>query len=168
MQKEQLKIQDRILLLEKLQDILKFDVKDREIIISNLLKKFNLKKKKKYFLSWKQINEMRDIISFGSHTHSHSILSTLNNNDLENELKKSKNILIKKIKSYTDVIAYPWGLFNNNVINNVKKYYKAGLTTIPGFVKKDLYKLKRIPAYNNGKYIFASYIELFFLRKLYK
>src|SRR3989344_4458910 len=62
--KEQLKIQDRILLLEKLQDILKFDVKDREIIISNLLKKFNLKKKKKYFLFWKQINKMRDLIPF--------------------------------------------------------------------------------------------------------
>lgn len=55
------------------------------------------------------------LVEFGSHTHSHSILTKLSEDDLIHELKYSKEILEKIIDRKIDIIAYPNGMYNDNI-----------------------------------------------------
>jgi peptidoglycan/xylan/chitin deacetylase (PgdA/CDA1 family) len=68
--------------------------------------------------------------SIQSHTVTHPDLTKTNNIDYE--LKESK----KKIEQITGkpviAISYPFGNFDVQLLENVKKYYLFGLTTTPG------------------------------------
>lgn len=70
-----------------------------------------------------------NIISIQSHSATHPELTKAKN--LTEELKNSKD----RIESITEkpviALAYPYGLYNNKVIEETKKYYQFGLTTIP-------------------------------------
>lgn len=58
----------------------------------------------------------------GSHTYSHPDLTTLSPNELEKELKNSKEWLEQRgFKVYS--FAYPYGAYSEKVIEKVKKYY---------------------------------------------
>jgi len=69
----------------------------------------------------------------GSHGHEHKPLSTLNEKDLVEELKKSKNLLLEKCKiSDVEIISYPYGspaAISKNVIQNAKSLgFRFGFT----------------------------------------
>ncbi|MBD3107713.1 polysaccharide deacetylase family protein [Bacillus sp. AGMB 02131] len=70
-----------------------------------------------------------NLISIQSHSATHPELTKTK--DLTAELKNSK----ERIESITEkpviALAYPYGLYNNKVIEEMKKYYQFGLTTIP-------------------------------------
>jgi peptidoglycan/xylan/chitin deacetylase (PgdA/CDA1 family) len=87
------------------------------------------------------------IISIQSHTATHPDLTKINNYNYE--LKKSKD----KIQNITGkpvfVLAYPYGTWNNKVVEETKKDYRFGLTTTPEpfskkGIKDELYLLPRI------------------------
>ena len=60
----------------------------------------------------------------GSHTWSHPNLTEISLEEVEKELKKSKEWLLDKgFKVYS--FAYPYGAFNEEIIEKVKKYYKV-------------------------------------------
>ena len=59
----------------------------------------------------------------GSHTISHSDLTQENNSTMNYELKQSQNILEQITGHPVTDMAYPYGLYNNNVVNDVKNYY---------------------------------------------
>jgi peptidoglycan/xylan/chitin deacetylase (PgdA/CDA1 family) len=85
--------------------------------------------------------------SVQSHTAMHPDLTKLNN--FENELKSSKEKIKKMTGKPVIALAYPYGNFNNQVVNETKKHYRFGLTTTPGpFVEmgyeNELYLLPRI------------------------
>jgi peptidoglycan/xylan/chitin deacetylase (PgdA/CDA1 family) len=99
-----------------------------------------------------QIKEMlshEDIITFGSHTHSHKRLSSLTLEEAELELEKGISEL-KKEGISTTLFAYPYGGIpeqNDDYINILQKNgISAAVTTTSGYnkVKQDLFKLKRI------------------------
>lgn len=78
-----------------------------------------------------------NIISIQSHSSTHPELTKMK--DYEYELKASK----EKIQQITGrpviALAYPYGLYNDRVIEEARKYYLYGLTTIPEpYVKKDI------------------------------
>ena len=85
---------------------------------------------------------------FGSHTNSHEWLTHLEKDSLKNEIKESIDFL-KKIQSDIQnlVICYPYGDYNENVIEEITKFgFKAGLTTEVGtaiFARENIFKLKR-------------------------
>ncbi|WP_052342680.1 polysaccharide deacetylase family protein [Bacillus sp. EB01] len=86
------------------------------------------------------------MISIQSHTVTHPDLTKMNNIDYE--LKSSRDKLQNITKKPVTALAYPYGNFNNKVVQETKKYYKYGLTTTPGpFVEKggkdELYLLPR-------------------------
>ena len=83
---------------------------------------------------------------FGSHTHSHPILTTVTRKSCEQELKQAKNIINKNL-GHCDHFCYPYGSYNNDVIDCVKKYYATAVIIKHGYntKKTSLYKLKRIP-----------------------
>jgi peptidoglycan/xylan/chitin deacetylase (PgdA/CDA1 family) len=73
-------------------------------------------------LSKSQIKELYDEgWEIGSHTNNHIALSFLKNNQLENELCKSKAVLEEIINDKVISIAYPFGLQNKSVLKAVIK-----------------------------------------------
>jgi peptidoglycan/xylan/chitin deacetylase (PgdA/CDA1 family) len=63
------------------------------------------------FLSWDEAREMlRGGMAFGSHTHSHEILSTLTAAEQYQELVRSQTVLKAELGVPIDVLAYPVGL----------------------------------------------------------
>ena len=74
------------------------------------------------------------LVSIGSHTHLHSDLTTYRNVNMLEELEKSKLILESILGSSIDSLAFPYGRFNNSVINNATSIgYKLQYCSLPGF-----------------------------------
>lgn len=108
-----------------------------------ILKKYNLKAnlyvitnaidKGDNYLNKEQLKEIDDskLVEIGSHTHNHSVLSDLNDTQIENELKESKEILENLLGHPVKTITYPTGAYNDNVLKKVEKYYDYAFTTNP-------------------------------------
>lgn len=81
-------------------------------------------------LTWNQIKEMSDSGMFiGSHSLSHANLAAIGDEQLRRELIDSKKILEEKIGKEVDLLAYPGGNYNANVIDLVKEAgYQAALS----------------------------------------
>ena len=126
-----------------------------------ILKKYNMKatifvisstiEHQKYLKIW-QIKEMQNLIDIESHTVSHHYLDKLPKKEIENELVRSKEYLQSLLNTKIDVLAYPYGSFNDKVIKIAKKYYKYAVTTNPGefcYKHANDYKIKRISIHND-------------------
>lgn len=74
------------------------------------------------------------LISVQSHTATHPDLTKLEN--LQYELKGSKDKIEKITGKPVIALAYPYGNFNQRVASKVKKYYSFGLTTTPALYTK--------------------------------
>ena len=63
------------------------------------------------YLTWAQIQEMQQsgLVSFGSHTCSHRRLRSLPDNEIEQEVVKSKQILEEKLHTPIYSFCYPFG-----------------------------------------------------------
>ncbi|TCJ01929.1 polysaccharide deacetylase family protein [Cytobacillus praedii] len=100
-------------------------------------------------LSESDLKMMADsgIISIQSHTATHPDLTKIK--DYEYELKESKDKIQKITGKPVNALAYPYGNFNNKVVEETKKYYMFGLTTTPELfsetgIKDEFYLLPRI------------------------
>ncbi|MDR4889835.1 polysaccharide deacetylase family protein [Fredinandcohnia sp. QZ13] len=100
-------------------------------------------------LSKSDLKMMADsgIFSIQSHTATHPDLTKIK--DYEYELKGSR-VKIQKITGKPVIaLAYPYGNFNNKVVEETKKYYLFGITTTPELfsekgIKDEVYLLPRI------------------------
>ncbi|MFZ7943586.1 polysaccharide deacetylase family protein [Neobacillus sp. 19] len=91
-----------------------------------------------YYLSADEIKEMANsgIFSIQSHTMSHADLPEIKN--FEEELKTSRIKLEQLTGKPVIAIAYPFGHFNQQVVEETKKYYQFATTTRPGqFIEKN-------------------------------
>lgn len=100
-------------------------------------------------LNEKQILEMQSsgLIEFGSHTLSHVNLSTINDEQLLNELKKSKEEVEKITNKECEAFAYPYGKFDDKIVNAVKKTgYKNATVVKRGLFEQndDVFTIKRV------------------------
>ena len=77
----------------------------------------------------------------GSHTCTHPNLTELPINRLDQELKLSKRYLENIIGTEVLGVAYPYGLFNANVLSTASKYYHYGRSAAV-YQKEDLYNVK--------------------------
>jgi peptidoglycan/xylan/chitin deacetylase (PgdA/CDA1 family) len=91
---------------------------------------FNLGRKRKRHLSWKQIKEMSQFgFGFGSHTVNHPDLTKINPNWVEYELKKSKEVLEDKLGKEAIFLSYPFGRYNRFVQEEAERLgYKRAYT----------------------------------------
>lgn len=90
-------------------------------------------------LTKEDLKKMSDsgFFSIQSHTATHPDLTKIDN--YEYELKGAKEKIEKVTGKPVFILAYPYGSFNNRVIEETKKYYKYGITTTPGpFIPKGL------------------------------
>lgn len=120
-----------------------------------ILKKYNYKATiylitdaidKKLYLKTNQILEMLGIINFQSHTITHPILTHLKNEDLEHELKNSKDSIEALTSEKVTSMAYPEGYYNQKVIEHTKKYYKYAVISGGGmhYESDGNYEIRRI------------------------
>ncbi len=114
-----------------------------------------------------QLKEMKEsgLIDIQSHTVTHPKLATLSKEKIYQELNNSKKYLKEKLDIDTEVICYPYGSFNNTVLDLSKELgYKYGLAMDGGiyYTSKhdDIYSIPRIYA-NRSMTLntFANYVK---------
>ncbi len=98
------------------------------------------------FLTKSQIAEMRDLISFQSHTVEHCKLSELSLEQVNEQCILSKEALSSVTKKPVYAISYPYGLYTADVSRIASKYYNCAVTTTYGYntADSDRYQLNRI------------------------
>lgn len=102
-------------------------------------------------LDWKMVREMErtGLFSFGSHSISHPRLDLLPEDDLDIEIGESKKLIEAKLDHSVEFFSYPWGCYNELVINKVRQFgYRCAvaLTDAPNYSNADLFTLKRLDA----------------------
>jgi len=99
-------------------------------------------------LTWAQIQEMsQGGIEFGSHSVTHPYLTTSEPDALAWELEYSKQTLEERLGKPVTALAYPFGLYDQTVIEAVQKAgYTSAVTIDPGqwVSEENLFTLKRI------------------------
>jgi peptidoglycan/xylan/chitin deacetylase (PgdA/CDA1 family) len=90
------------------------------------------------FLDWNEAREMqRGGMAFGSHTHSHDILSKLPAASQLDELRLSREILEKELGREIDTLAYPVGkpgTFSQETVDALRlAKYRAAFSSCKGF-----------------------------------
>lgn len=103
------------------------------------------------FISWEEVREMvrSGLITFGSHTVSHKILTTLTDDEIHDELMRSRERLIAEqaVDPLFIPFCYPNGNYNKKVVSMVRNAgYNLAVTTKKGWnhVDSDLFTLRRI------------------------
>jgi peptidoglycan/xylan/chitin deacetylase (PgdA/CDA1 family) len=153
--------------MEKAIQILK-PYRDEEIeeILSELSSRWNINpgSQERAFLSWEEVREMAQsgLISFGSHTGSHRILTTLTDEEIWDELTRSKEKLIaeKVVDSSFIPFSYPNGNYNEKIVKMVKEAgYSLAVTTENGWnhFGSDPFTLKRIGIHQDISYTEAMF-----------
>jgi peptidoglycan/xylan/chitin deacetylase (PgdA/CDA1 family) len=110
------------------------------------------------FLSWDEAREMqRGGMSFGSHTHSHEILSTLPAATQQEELTRSQAVLTSELGKRIDTLAYPVGLRRTFTAETLEAARSAGYRAafsyygglnIPGRI--NAFDIQRCPIYSQS------------------
>lgn len=77
------------------------------------------------FLTWEQMQEMQAnrLIMIESHTHTHPLLTTLDDAILEQELITSKQEIQARLGSITEGFAYPKGNYDERVVATTKRHF---------------------------------------------
>ncbi|MCA9731251.1 MAG: polysaccharide deacetylase family protein [Deferribacteres bacterium] len=104
------------------------------------------------FLDWDEVSQMVEsgLIEIGSHTCSHSILSTLTEEEVHSELLNSKMAIEAQLNKPCTLFSYPNGTPSDFTHRDKKVLQKLGyetaLSQIDGLngVGEDIYALKRI------------------------
>ena len=101
-------------------------------------------------LNWDEVRIMaQNGISFGAHTHSHPILSSLENDQAREEILKSKSLIEENLEKSVTTFAYPNGTrrdFNESTKQILRESgFLCALTTIFGtnMYGDDLFELSR-------------------------
>lgn len=91
-------------------------------------------------MNWQQIREMQEdaLITIGSHTVNHNILSILPSSELKHEVGGARTALIDALGIQSDLFAYPNGQENDFTRDTLAYLAQAGfssaVTTIPDFI----------------------------------
>ena len=94
-----------------------------DIPFTIFLTTYFMKRRFNSFLDWNQIIKMKESmdVMFGSHSVNHWNLTMLDQNELVYELSDSKRMIEDKLNDKIDLLAYPGGGFNDNVIKIAKE-----------------------------------------------
>jgi peptidoglycan/xylan/chitin deacetylase (PgdA/CDA1 family) len=104
-------------------------------------------------LSWSQIAEMRasGLVTFGSHTVTHPILSQLDELQIRAELCQSRSALVDRALGDADILAYPVGgkeAYDERVVRIARECgYRLGISYTPGvspFPFEDPFRVRRL------------------------
>lgn len=116
---------------------------------------------RKQFLAWKQIEEMVAAgMDFQAHSLTHPHLRTLAPEVAYREIAESKNILEKRLGKPVVAFSYPFGEYDDAVIQMVKRAgFASAVTLAAGYKQRldELFTLHRIRvSYNDSQEDFAK------------
>jgi peptidoglycan/xylan/chitin deacetylase (PgdA/CDA1 family) len=113
------------------------------------------------FLNWEEVKAMaRAGITFGSHTHTHPILTPLSEQEVNFEVARSRRLIGEQLGTECRFFSYPNGTqvdFGSREEKLLKKVgYHAAVTQIDGFndANSDLMALRRINIARNEDFSF--------------
>jgi len=106
-------------------------------------------------MDWNDLRSLdRNLITVGSHTLSHPILTKLNGQEIESEILDSRQCLEQRLERKIDFFCYPNGAYDRRAYQLVQKTYRAAVTTetgvIDGSEPLDVHRLPRIPSAENA------------------
>jgi peptidoglycan/xylan/chitin deacetylase (PgdA/CDA1 family) len=109
-----------------------------------LVKKYNLRVVSFYvvgytnypnYMSWSMLKELHNsgLVDIQSHTMSHFLLTGLSPEHAKSEIFESKRILEEMLGKKVSYIAYPYGDYNEEIVNMVREAgYRLAFSTRPG------------------------------------
>lgn len=85
------------------------------------------------------------VVTIGSHTMTHPILTSLDADETEAELRESRRTLEKQLERPVTVFCYPNGNLSETVVENARRYYRSAVTVDPGTINgsADMHRLPR-------------------------
>tara|TARA_B100000902_G_scaffold382478_1_gene420179 strand:+ start:82 stop:792 length:711 start_codon:yes stop_codon:yes gene_type:complete len=152
----------------------KYEFKATCFVVSGLLGKKNTWDQGKKNFNSKDLMNMNDIkewikngMSIGSHSHNHFDLTSLNNDQITNELIYSKKFLEDELGITIDNFSYPYGKVNNSVYKITKEIFAKATTTNRGRFNTKNHDFHLIPRVDMGKSL--SLLKIFLkLETLYE
>lgn len=111
-------------------------------------------REKDRYLRWKEVHEMlHSNIDFGSHTLTHTDLTTIDKKQAWDEILESKKFIQKNTGRKIDFFCYPYGKQNEKIRQMVKNagYHGAVITNWKG--EFDLYSLPRTGIYGHNSFL---------------
>lgn len=102
-------------------------------------------------MNWEDLRSLdRNLITVGSHTLSHPILTTLSGEEIESEILESRTCLEQRLERKVDFFCYPNGAYDKRAYQLVQRTYRAAVTTESGVIAGsqgiDVLRLPRIPS----------------------
>ncbi|HJU26317.1 MAG TPA: polysaccharide deacetylase family protein [Rhodanobacteraceae bacterium] len=89
-------------------------------------------------LTWDQLRQLdENLITIGSHTCAHPILTKLDAKQLHDEIAVSRRVLERGLQRKVDLFSYPNGVHDPTVVGEVRRNYRAAVCTRKGFVGAD-------------------------------
>lgn len=92
------------------------------------------------------------VVTIGSHTMSHPILTSLTADETDAELRESRALLEKRLERRVTLFCYPNGDLNEAALSSARRYYQSAVTVDPGTVSSgaDAHRLPRFAAHPRG------------------
>lgn len=103
-------------------------------------------------MHWEDLGHMDPrLVTIGSHTLSHPILTTLPDDALEHELRESRRQLEQRLQRDVALFCYPNGSSDPRVREHASRHYRAAVSTREALVRdiRDPWDIPRIPASND-------------------
>ena len=102
-------------------------------------------------MDWDDLRSLDcNLITVGSHTLSHPILTTLSAEEIESEILESRRCLEQRLEREVNFFCFPNGAYDKRAYQLVQKTYRAAVTTESGVVAGgqglDVHRLPRIPS----------------------
>jgi len=100
-------------------------------------------------MTWQELASLDpDLITVGSHSMSHPILTKTERGRITDEIVQSRRALQRKLQRPVDYFSYPDGAYDESVLKLVRHEYGAAVTTEARFVsaQDDVHLLPRIGA----------------------
>jgi peptidoglycan/xylan/chitin deacetylase (PgdA/CDA1 family) len=106
-------------------------------------------------MNWNDLRSLDcNLITVGSHTLSHPILTKLSGQEIEAEILESRRCLEQRLERKVDLFCYPNGAYDRRAYQLVQKTYRAAVTTETGVIDGtdglDVHRLPRIPSAENA------------------
>jgi peptidoglycan/xylan/chitin deacetylase (PgdA/CDA1 family) len=103
-------------------------------------------------VSWAQVHEMDAAgISFGSHTVTHPVLTSIDDAAVVDELRRSQERIEREFGRPCRWFCYPKGQFDDRSLAAARAFYSAALSTIEGPVTRgdDVHRIHRIGVHHD-------------------
>jgi peptidoglycan/xylan/chitin deacetylase (PgdA/CDA1 family) len=100
-------------------------------------------------MNWEELLSLNPkLITIGSHSMTHPILSSIDEDEIHREIVESRRVLEERLQRPVDYFCYPNGDYDDKIVSAVRKTYTAAIAVASKAVTpgEDPYRLPRISA----------------------